>query len=576
MAKNYKDNFKDADGVWRTVGGRRIFIRNGQDLASAMKESGKFNLSKKQKKVSDELNEKARQRAQDDIKEYLNGNNKDWEEDGDFIRDLASEYNLELDDAKAMFNVMKVDKDARDMQKKIDVSNKKSEVESSKRELLSKVYSQYPDISEEDEDYLNNLSYEELKQELKDRGWDKEPELNKSEKDNSEFSIHDDYISTIAPYDDTEYAYASKQGDKWLVKNPIKGEYNTKEFSSKEEAIQEMKSINDHIRSGDTVMSNEGITKHYQNEPRQANTNNQEPSNITSLGQYAESKIENKEAYSKSKALRDKYIMSDGKTEFKEDAMNVWYPGYKEPMQEQVINKINDGDDYDRNEIQNTLAKINFEDKYSLHNEFLSEGGPRREQYYREKFGDAKVDSAIMKEQELLHKGYKNINTSLEPSGVVNSFDYSDMIISGERNGVKVTFNYNKEGKQGISLNSVDKNGGVGTLVITDDNRALVRDITSGGIGSFSNYAYKDYETKKLYNNETKEYYDKANKYYNENKDKHFYDNKFFNDYNEKVKDEIIARRNKSSMNDTLRRKAYQKYMKEHPNSKKSFNDFMK
>lgn len=30
------------NGVWRTVGGRRIFIKEGQDLASAMKESGKF------------------------------------------------------------------------------------------------------------------------------------------------------------------------------------------------------------------------------------------------------------------------------------------------------------------------------------------------------------------------------------------------------------------------------------------------------------------------------------------------------------------------------------------------------
>ena len=38
-------------GVWRTVGGRRIFIKDGQDLASAMKESGKFNkgLSKEEK-----------------------------------------------------------------------------------------------------------------------------------------------------------------------------------------------------------------------------------------------------------------------------------------------------------------------------------------------------------------------------------------------------------------------------------------------------------------------------------------------------------------------------------------------
>ncbi|MCI8851376.1 MAG: hypothetical protein HFE82_07575 [Erysipelotrichaceae bacterium] len=36
-------NKKDTeDGVWRTVGGRRIFIRNGVDLPTAMRESGKF------------------------------------------------------------------------------------------------------------------------------------------------------------------------------------------------------------------------------------------------------------------------------------------------------------------------------------------------------------------------------------------------------------------------------------------------------------------------------------------------------------------------------------------------------
>lgn len=32
----------EENGVWRTVGGRRIFIKEGQDLATAMKESGKF------------------------------------------------------------------------------------------------------------------------------------------------------------------------------------------------------------------------------------------------------------------------------------------------------------------------------------------------------------------------------------------------------------------------------------------------------------------------------------------------------------------------------------------------------
>lgn len=33
---------EDIGGVWRTVGGRRIFIKDGQDLENAMKESGKF------------------------------------------------------------------------------------------------------------------------------------------------------------------------------------------------------------------------------------------------------------------------------------------------------------------------------------------------------------------------------------------------------------------------------------------------------------------------------------------------------------------------------------------------------
>lgn len=40
-------DYMEENGVWRTVGGRRIFIKDGQDLASAMKESGKFK-SKKQ------------------------------------------------------------------------------------------------------------------------------------------------------------------------------------------------------------------------------------------------------------------------------------------------------------------------------------------------------------------------------------------------------------------------------------------------------------------------------------------------------------------------------------------------
>ena len=39
----------DLGGVWRTVGGRRIFIKDGEDLATAMKNSGKFGNKKEEK-----------------------------------------------------------------------------------------------------------------------------------------------------------------------------------------------------------------------------------------------------------------------------------------------------------------------------------------------------------------------------------------------------------------------------------------------------------------------------------------------------------------------------------------------
>lgn len=50
----------DLGGVWRTVGGRRIFIKDGEDLETAMKKSGKFdkNTEEKNKKIVEYENKK--------------------------------------------------------------------------------------------------------------------------------------------------------------------------------------------------------------------------------------------------------------------------------------------------------------------------------------------------------------------------------------------------------------------------------------------------------------------------------------------------------------------------------------
>lgn len=79
------------DGVWRTVGGRRIFIKNGQDLATAMKESGKF--------INNENNTKIRsniRKPEDVTKEEL--------EDIKKLSQLINENGLKAGIEKAVFD----------------------------------------------------------------------------------------------------------------------------------------------------------------------------------------------------------------------------------------------------------------------------------------------------------------------------------------------------------------------------------------------------------------------------------------------------------------------------------------
>lgn len=53
MAQKYDES----DGVWRTIGGRRVFIKNGQSLSDAMKESGKFSRVKRNEQLYKKLDE---------------------------------------------------------------------------------------------------------------------------------------------------------------------------------------------------------------------------------------------------------------------------------------------------------------------------------------------------------------------------------------------------------------------------------------------------------------------------------------------------------------------------------------
>lgn len=47
----------DIGGVWRTIGGRRVFIKDGEDVATAMKKSGKFQNENKKQELEKKLDE---------------------------------------------------------------------------------------------------------------------------------------------------------------------------------------------------------------------------------------------------------------------------------------------------------------------------------------------------------------------------------------------------------------------------------------------------------------------------------------------------------------------------------------
>jgi hypothetical protein len=68
----YKEDYSKMDGVWRTIGGRRVFIKKGQSLSEAMRESGKFGkLNKTEKNIETTISkeEEEYKKRQEKIKE---------------------------------------------------------------------------------------------------------------------------------------------------------------------------------------------------------------------------------------------------------------------------------------------------------------------------------------------------------------------------------------------------------------------------------------------------------------------------------------------------------------------------
>ena len=130
--------FEDDQGVWRTIGGRKVFIREGQSLSSAMKQSGKFKKSEKQKYYEGQY-----EKALNDIK-------------GLDRRDAVEIVNKELDNG----NITQTE--ARRLQNEIDKSEKSiiHQTPEEAKAKLDKARNEQQKAQDEWDNHLKNIQKE--------------------------------------------------------------------------------------------------------------------------------------------------------------------------------------------------------------------------------------------------------------------------------------------------------------------------------------------------------------------------------------------------------------------------------
>lgn len=133
MANNY-DNL---DGVWRTIGGRRVFIKKGQSLEEAMKESGKFG-----KKEGQETGKLSRVAKNQDLYKRLEEENKNSEKT---LADVKSYTDKQIEEGKnPLFNK----KENMSLEKYNELYDKKVYDEGMSEREFKKQYGERPTESE--------------------------------------------------------------------------------------------------------------------------------------------------------------------------------------------------------------------------------------------------------------------------------------------------------------------------------------------------------------------------------------------------------------------------------------------
>lgn len=154
------------EGVWRTIGGRRVFIKTGQKLSDAMRESGKFKT-----KMNEEAVKGAREEdLKDQHKDSLNNVSK-MEYNGEITRD---EYD------EAIKNINKEYKNRKVGDKFYTRKDGTKEYDPYKGTRFEKKYDSMEDVIKDPNSALNKYISEKEQEESKTKGIDWREQIKKN------------------------------------------------------------------------------------------------------------------------------------------------------------------------------------------------------------------------------------------------------------------------------------------------------------------------------------------------------------------------------------------------------------
>lgn len=251
-----KLSFDDGDGVWRTVGGKHIFIRTGESLSSAMKRSGKFKFSNKKKGeknwrdklnspterdeiLNRELDESTRTKAKDfwekedkkgEVDEVLYAKNLKEAKTG--YDKLATEYKNTFD-KMTEYNTERQHLSSKDSEEYKDLTNKYNTEREKLRKIDDRIETYKKENSKEYEEARDKYRADRAKEAKEETsGWDileKQQELSKekgknvSMKEAKRTADYDKYVKE--KLNDDEYLQANRPNEyfqKQMRENNVK------------------------------------------------------------------------------------------------------------------------------------------------------------------------------------------------------------------------------------------------------------------------------------------------------------------------------------------------------------------